>query len=273
MTPNPIRVFPRKTRWTPTDDMAFLGDPGLFRPEGDTVLVSCVFTWDIPEAERLFRAWSVYYPNVQLGGPAFGDPGGEFQPGLFVKPGVVITSRGCTKTCPWCLVPNREGWIKELPIKDGWNVADNNLLACSREHVEAVFKMLRRQPKPIAFSGGLDAEMFQPWHVDLLKSIRLDYTYFACDYPGAMQHVERVGEMLADFRRDKKRCYVLIGFESETISQAERRLERVYNLGFLPFAMLYRPGDREIRWPCEWRWLQRKWARPAAYKAHMRGKR
>ena len=71
-----IRVFPRRTKWTPTDDMAFVGDPPMMRPDADEVHVSCTFTWDIPEARRLFHAWKQYYGRVDVGGPAF-DHGGR----------------------------------------------------------------------------------------------------------------------------------------------------------------------------------------------------
>lgn len=262
-----IRVFPRRTKWTPTDDLAFVGDPELFRPPEMPVKISVTFTWDIPEADRLYRAWSVYYQEVQIGGPAFDDSGDTFTPGQFVKSGITFTSRGCSKNCDWCLVPKREGWIRELPIRDGWDVADNNLLACSRGHIEAVFDMLRRQPEAIKFSGGLDAEMIHQWHVDLLKTIRLKFAWFACDYPGAIKNVERVADLMADFSIEKKRCYVLIGFNGEAIGNAEKRLESVYRLGFLPMAMLYRSGAfQKKNWSEDWRKLQRKWSRPAVYR-------
>lgn len=106
-----IRVFPRKTKWTPDDDLAFVGEPTLFLPEDQPVKISVTFTWDITEAERLYRAWSEYYSDVEMGGPAFDDHGDHFVPGRFVKSGVTITSRGCSKDCPWCLVPKREGWL------------------------------------------------------------------------------------------------------------------------------------------------------------------
>lgn len=266
-----IRVFPRKTKWTPTDDLAFVGDPGLFMPPVQPVKISVTFTWDIPEAERLYRAWSVYYPDVDLGGPAFGDPGGDFEPGVFVKKGVTFTSRGCSKNCEWCFVPNREGNIRELPVKDGWDVADNNILACNQYHVESVFSMLRVQPEPIKFSGGLDAEMLQPWHVDLLKSIRLKYAWFACDYPGAIQNIEKVSDLMGDFSREKKRCYVLIGYNGESPAQAEKRLESVFRLGFLPLAMLYRNDEIHKKFiPADWLKVRRTWSLPAAYKAEMK---
>jgi len=275
-----IRVFPSKTKWSPTDPLAFVGDPPLFRPVGDhPVKVSCTLSWDLNEAERLQRSWSRFYSDVQLGGPALGDPGGEFTPGLFVREGVTITSRGCTKDCPWCFVPKREGWIRELPIRDGWDVADNNLLACSQEHVEGVFEMLRRQPRAARFSGGLDAEIFNEWHANLLVSIRYEDVFFAADYPGALRHIEKVSELMRPhFRhkaamREKLRCYVLIGFDGESVSSAQRRLESVYQLGLMPFAMPYRgeeSGKRVIS--REWSKLQKTFSRPAATKSHMRSK-
>jgi len=229
-------------------------------------MISVTFTWDIPQAERLYRAWSHFYDDVEIGGPAFDDRGSEFIPERFVKRGVTITSRGCSGSCDFCLVPQREGSTRELEIKDGWNVADNNLLACSQRHIENVFDMLRRQPEPVIFSGGLDARIFNTWHVDLLKSIRLKFAWFACDIPGSFDYLERVAALMSDFSIEKKRCYVLIGFNGETIEKAEKRLQRVYYLGFLPFAMLYRSAEREIPWSQEWRNLRRKWCRPAAYK-------
>jgi len=52
-----IRVFPRRTKWTPADDLAFVGDPPLpgFRPADPQtpVRVSVAFTWDLDEANRL----------------------------------------------------------------------------------------------------------------------------------------------------------------------------------------------------------------------------
>lgn len=264
-----IRVFPRRTKWTPTDKLAFIGDPPLFRPPEQPVAISVTFAWDIREAERLYRSWSRFYPRVELGGPAFGDPGGAFVPGRFVKEGVTITSRGCPKECPFCLVPGREGALRELPIMWGWNVADNNLLACSTEHVHDVFSMLREQPEPVRFSGGLDAQFLTEHHVDMLKSIRLHHAYFAADTPGSMGYLERVADLMSDFHKNQKRCYVLIGFGGESIRQAGKRLENVYRLGFLPFAMLYR-SEESTGWSKDWRMLQRTWSRPAAFESLMK---
>ena len=64
------RVFPRRTSATPDDETAFVGDPPLFLPAVKEVHVSCTFTWDRPEAQRLARAWASQGYDVRLGGPA-----------------------------------------------------------------------------------------------------------------------------------------------------------------------------------------------------------
>jgi hypothetical protein len=46
-----IRVFPRRTSLTPTDEYAFVGEPPMLRPEADEVHVSCTFTWDKPSQQ------------------------------------------------------------------------------------------------------------------------------------------------------------------------------------------------------------------------------
>jgi len=62
------------------------------------------------------------------------------------------------------------------------------------------------------------------------------------------------------------RCYVMIG-RNETIEQAEQRLEAVWEIGCMPFSQLYQPPERYIKYPREWRDLNRKWSRPAAIRA------
>ena len=168
------RVFPRKTKATPDDDMVFFGPPPLLLlPEIDEVHVSVTFTYDRPKAEELAEEWMMAGVPVKLGGPAYDDPAeGEFIPGRYIKKGYTITSRGCNNKCWFCLAPRREGPLRELEIKDGWDILDNNLLQCSEDHIREVFDMLKRQPVRPKFTGGLEAKELKPWHCDLLREVK-----------------------------------------------------------------------------------------------------
>jgi hypothetical protein len=80
-----IRVFPRKTKATPLDDLVRFGPPGMF-DEADEVHVSVTFTYDKPVAERLAEEWRHVAPT-RIGGVAYGDRGDEFVPGRYIKHG------------------------------------------------------------------------------------------------------------------------------------------------------------------------------------------
>jgi hypothetical protein len=264
-----IRVFPRRTSLTPTDDLAFVGDPPMMRPVADEVHVSCTFTWDKKRAERLGMAWGQYYPTF-IGGPAFGGMSEAFVTGRYVKAGVVFTSSGCDNRCPWCLVPCREGQLREyrlFPV--GHIIQDNNLLQCSRPHLERVFGMLKGQ-RSIEFSGGLDARQVTEWVGEQIRTLRIRQVFLACDTDGGLGPLRKAVKTLG-LPRQKTRCYVLCAFNGQTIDEAEGRLREVWHAGCMPFAQLYQPDDQWIKYPKEWRDLARTWSRPAAMVVHMRG--
>lgn len=267
--PRLIRVFPRRTKATPDDEFAYTGPPDLFSA-ADEVHVSVAFTWDKPLAERLAEQWAKVAP-VRVGGVAYGDRGEEFVPGRYIRQGYTITSRGCPRRCWFCSVWKRDGTTRELAIADGWNVLDDNLLACSRPHVEAVFAMLARQGRRVEFTGGLEALSLEDYQVGLLAGLKpRPNCFFAYDPGDAFETLKSAADRLlaAGFtaRSHRLRCYVLIGFPKDTFTAAERRLSDITSIGFTPMAMLWRPEKpSQQKWaPApEWRGLQRKWARPA----------
>jgi hypothetical protein len=164
-----------------------------------------------------------------MGGAAFNEPGGEFIPGRYLKQGYVITSRGCPNRCPHCSVPQREGYtLRELPVKDGFNILDDNLLACSEKHIREVFDMLKRQSETPVFTGGLEAKLLKSWHVDLLREVKPKRMYFAYDTPDDYEPLLQAGKLLRDGGITKSsqsaRCYVLIGYDGDTMEKAEKRL-------------------------------------------------
>ena len=61
--------------------------------------MSVAFTYDLPKAYTLAEKWMRLGVPVHMGGPAFNNPGGDFVPGMYLKKGYVITSRGCPNRC------------------------------------------------------------------------------------------------------------------------------------------------------------------------------
>lgn len=260
------RVFPRKTSFSPNDQDAYFGPPDLFTPKYDEVHISCVFTWDKPIAERLAQNWQGH-GEVKIGGPAYGDMGGEFTPNLYTGQGVTITSRGCPRNCPWCYVPKREGQrIRQLDIKEGNILQDNNILACDRSHKNKVWDMLRKQ-KNVSLRGGLDARLLKDEDIENIRSLKLFDLWTAYDDKenkiASLSAIRRLRS--SGISQNKIRCYVLIGFGKETIEEAEARLRECYEVGGMPFAQLYDGYNGEdIK---EWKRFARKWSRPAIYKS------
>lgn len=252
-----IRVFPRRTRATPDDALARFGPPDLF-DEADEVHISVTFTYDIPKAEQLAEAWRHVAP-VKVGGVAYGDSSLEFIPGRYIRPGYTITSRGCPRRCWFCGVWKKWPVAHPLPIHPGWNVLDDNLLACPRDHVEAVFAMLRQQRSPtgrVEFTGGLEALSLQDYQVELLAGLRPRPNMFWAYDPGdAFETLEQAARRMlaAGFTTASHRlhCYVLIGYPKDTFALAET-----------PSQLKWKPDDA-------WRGFQRRWARPAII--HARG--
>lgn len=258
------RVFPRQTKASPVDELAFYDTPGFFVPEVDSVHVSVSFTWDLSRAEYLADQWKHVAP-VSIGGPATGMRGEDFTPGRYLKNGYVITSRGCPNRCWFCSVPKREGSIRELPISAGWNVLDDNLLACSDAHINAVFDMLERQRRKAEFTGGLEAARLKPWHVERLARLKPLQVFFAYDTPTDYEPLREASKMLLEAgftaRSHRLRCYVLIGYPTDSFAAAESRLRDTMKLGMLPMAMLWRgPDGTHSR---DWMRFQREWSRPA----------
>lgn len=267
------RVFPRKNKATPTDELCFFGPPGWF-VEVDEVHIDVTFTADKPKAETLAEQWK-YIAPVKVGGVAYETEGAvyplEFVSGKYIKPGYTFTSRGCPRRCWFCSVWKRRPQATPLPIQDGWNILDDNLLACPEPHVRAVFAMLARQGRRIEFTGGLEAAALQDFQVGLLADMKpRPNCFFAYDPGDPFETLKNAADRLlaAGFTAcsHRLRTYVLIGFPKDTFAAATERLESMVRIGFTPHAMLWdpeTPSAEKYRPKPEWKRFQRQWTRPA----------
>jgi hypothetical protein len=177
----------------------------------------------------------------------------------------------CPRRCWFCSVWKRDPTPRLLPITNFWNVLDDNLLACPRPHVEAVFVMLRRQNRKIEFTGGLEARALKDYQVDLLASLRPPPNcFFAFDPGDDPETLEHAARRLLDagFTRGshRLRAYCLVGYPKDSFDLAEARLRQMLVIGFTPMAMLWRPETpSQMKYTPDdrWRTFQRRWARPA----------
>lgn len=268
-----IRVFPKKTSFTPDDEYVFIGMPPLpgMIPEHDEVHISCAFTWDKEKVKELAFQWEGQTNKpVKIGGPAFDSPADTFTPGMYVHKNVIFTTRGCNNNCPWCCVPKREGKLRELPIYPGKIIQDNNFLQASRSHKDKVFEMLKTQPTA-SFRGGLESGLIDDHFINGITSLKhLPELWMACDTDGAIPAFKKACEKLikAGYTRDKLKCYTLIGDDME---KNEARLRTVFEIGAMPFAQLRRDfSDKKTVYPKAWNDFERMWQRPAITKAYMK---
>lgn len=281
--PRIIRVFPRRTKATPEDTLTYYGLPDVFAHslEAEEVHIDVTFTADKPKAESLAEEWK-YIAPVKVGGVAYGDPVDAhepFTPGKYIKSGYVFTSRGCPRRCWFCSVWKRHPEPTPIPINEGWNILDDNLLACPEDHVRAVFAMLNRQGRRCEFTGGLEALALQDYQVGLLADMRpRPNCFFAYDPGDAFETLESAARRMlaAGFTEasHRLRVYVLIGFPQDTFAEAEKRLVSMQRIGFTPMAMLWQPetpSAQKHKPAPEWERYQRKWVRPAIIHARRHG--
>jgi hypothetical protein len=151
------------------------------------------------------------------------------------------------------MVPRREGALVELEVTLGYHVQDNNLLACSRGHQTRVYEMLRAQRRACVLSGGLDVRLIDEWVIEQLRTLRISRLFLAADTTAMLEPVRKARARLDWLGRWQVWCYVLIGFDGETISQARSRLQDVWDAGCMPYASLWQPTEgKRLRYDKYW---------------------
>lgn len=269
-----LRVFARQTSYTPEDEYCFFDDPPLpeLIPPHDEVQVSCTFTWDKQRARDLAFQWEGATDKpVKLGGVAFGSSADEFTQGLYLKPNIIFTTRGCNNNCPWCGVPRLEGKLKcfdEIPV--GNILQDNNFLQANRAHKDKVFEMLKTQ-KGICFRGGLEPDLIDDHFIDAIKGLSIKELWLACDTDARFKlFADGCAKLTkAGFNRNKIYCYVL-SYGKDMVAD-EARARAVFNAGAMPFMQLFRDFTEEkTEYPKEWEAFARTWQRPAIIKSRMK---
>ncbi len=153
-------------------------------------------------------------------------------------------TRGCPNKCPWCIVPKKEGAIRDhADVEEflgGMNklvLMDNNILAS--EHGIRQLEKIGSLGVKLDCNQGLDARLVDPAIASVLGKIRwIRFVRFACDHKAQMPHVERAVSLYRNAAGKKGQifCYVLV----KEIEDALDRVEFLRKLGVDCFAQPYR---------------------------------
>lgn len=174
-------------------------------------------------------------------------------------------SIGCIRKCPFCIVREKEGYIRpvdplNLNPKGEWiEVLDNNFFA-NPEWKSAIKYLLSKNQK--VNLHGVDIRIMNEEQAFWLNKLKLKSNiHIAWDLPN-IDLTEKLKEVTKYIKPYKLTCYVLVGFNS-TIEQDVYRLNRLKELKILPFVQPYRDYEnkrtvtqyeRDIA-----RWANRAW--------------
>jgi hypothetical protein len=176
-------------------------------------------------------------------------------------------TRGCPRTCGFCIVAGKEGRasVKVADIDQWWRgqkyikLLDPNLLACP-EHMD-LMGQLADSGAWVDFTQGLDIRLTNARNVELIQHIKTQTVHFAWDDPAQdlTEHFRRFKELsgIKDYR--KLGVYVLTNYgDGETVAEkVENALRRIYplrDLGYNPYVMIFdKPSaPQEIRLLQRW---------------------
>lgn len=251
------------------------GDETGFAIENpDMVYISCVFKKNADQA----RGISKFYPNaeIDIGGsgidlkkelPEFIE---ETKPNYDLYPSTYsqgYTSRGCVRKCPFCVVPEKEGMIREVQHPSEFHdsrfdtcmIMDNNLFATSNEWQKSVFSWFIDNKIKMLSPQGWDIRLLTMERAKLLKTIRhAGQIHFAWDNLKDEQAVRKGIALLETTGFDLKHrisFYVLAGYNT-TFEQDLYRCETLKNLGVQAFVMPYKKTKAISALA---RWANRPW--------------
>jgi hypothetical protein len=234
------------------------------KQQGDRVFLNrCGFP-DITYVSCIFRqnaGKTTFYPDAKIGGTgislntALPDAIEHIMPDYDLYGcdfSIGFASRGCIRSCEFCVVPQKEGSIRDnAPLSEFLGprhrkimLLDNNLLAAPS--ARDVLHELAERRLLVNFNQGLDIRLVTDEFAELLAAC--DYRsrkfidprlYFAFDDPriedAVIHGLERV--IAAGIKAYQIMVYILVGFNTSLTDL--RRIEVVRSFGADPYVMKF----------------------------------
>ncbi len=180
---------------------------------------------------------------------------------------VGFLTRGCIRSCPWCIVPQKEGGIRlaatwrEIRRPDSRTIIflDNKVLA--HEHGLQQIEEMGHADVKVDFNQGLDARLITPEVAGLLAKLHwVKYVRLSCDTSEMLPVIAQAVAYLREAGIGTHRLwsYMLV----QDVEEAYHRALVLKALGIQPFAQPYRDYDGRCEPTAEQkrfaRWVNRK---------------
>jgi len=246
----------------------------------DIVYISCVFDWNRSQVLGI----KTLYPEtkVHVGGSGVSLLSQLPENVEHLKPdyslydydfSVGFTSRGCIRKCPFCIVPEKEGYIRNNALitefldesHDKVVLLDNNFLASPRWKQN--LKFIIKNDLKVNFNQGLDIRLITEENANLLSQVRSmdfdfkDYRYyFAWDLLNYEEQFFKGLAILEKYGISQRKImvYVLIGFNT-TEEEDIYRIEKLKQRGVLPYVMTYNNRKDQQYFTDFERWVNRRY--------------
>lgn len=183
-----------------------------------------------------------------------------------------FTTRGCIRNCKFCIVPEKEGKIKEhAEVEEFLNpksnivvLLDNNFLAMP-SHINKLQKYIDKGWR-MDFNQGLDARLINKENAKLLTRIKYkEMIRFAWDNIKDETEIISGLELVikAGIRPRDITVYVLIGFDT-TFKEDLYRIQRLRDIkdergSIKPYVMNYNNSLKSRKYKDFMRWVNNPW--------------
>ena len=183
-----------------------------------------------------------------------------------------FTTRGCIRKCKFCIVPEKEGMIREhAEVKEFLNpesnivvLLDNNFLALP-SHIKKLQKYIDKGWR-MDFNQGLDARLINKENAKLLANIKHERMIkFAWDNIKDETEIITGLELVikAGIRPRNITVYVLIGFDT-TFEEDLYRIQRLRDIkdergSIKPYVMNYNNSLKSRKYKNFMRWVNNPW--------------
>ena len=169
---------------------------------------------------------------------------------------VAMTTRGCPRGCPFCVVGKKEGRCshKVADVADFYTgqrlieILDPNITAC-KDRFE-LYEQYIETGASLSFNQGLDIRLITDKDMEYISRMKIKKLHFAWDNPKdeLAGKFRQFAEGYTKATRNTVTVFCLVNYNS-TIEEDLHRIYTLRELGYNPYVMIYdKPhADREHR--------------------------